>query len=99
MKWRAAALLVCAACGPTDFTKGVPPPKQPPANAVGGFSIQLPAVTMQPGDEAFPCFIFPLELMGPSHIVGGATLNPSLGLHHGNVTSRPSTGTGIRACP
>ncbi len=93
-------LLFFAACGgnPASFTQGKPPARQPPANAVGGFMIQLPPVTLQPGDEVQPCYIFPLDLAGPSHIVGGATLNASPGMHHGNITSRPKTGDGFRMC-
>src|SRR5579864_6872140 len=84
--------------GSSGFTKGHPPARQPPANAVGGFSIQLPTTTMMPGDEILPCYIFPLDLQGPSHVVGGATLNATPGLHHGNITTRPKTGDGIRPC-
>ena len=77
---------------------GHPPLAAPPANIVGGFAIQLPEITLQPGDEQFPCYIFPVELTGPSHLVGGGKLTTSAGMHHGNVTSRPKTGDGIRAC-
>ena len=45
-----------------------------PANVVGGFSIQLPEETLKPGAETFPCYIFPLAISGPSHIVGGGKL-------------------------
>ncbi|HEX6838303.1 MAG TPA: hypothetical protein VF334_17120, partial [Polyangia bacterium] len=92
------AFVGCGGSG-AGFTQGHPPARQPPANAVGGFTIQLPATTLMPGDEVLPCYIFPLELMGPSHIVGGATLDATPGLHHGNITTRPKTGDGIRACP
>ncbi len=96
-----AALL--GACGggtmpPQMFTQGAPPARQPPADAVGGFMIQLPPMTLQPGDELLPCVVFPLDVMGPSRIVGGATLNATPGLHHGNITTRPSTGSGVRPC-
>lgn len=92
-------LLTVVGCGgSSSFTQGRPPARQPPANAVGGFMIQLPAVTLMPGEEVLPCYIFPLELQGPSHVVGGATLNATPGLHHGNVTTRPKTGDGFRAC-
>lgn len=78
---------------------GKAPRKSPPMNPVGGFSIQLPKVTLKPGDERSPCFIFPLDLKGPSHFVGGASLTVGAGMHHGNITSRPKTGEGIRPCP
>jgi hypothetical protein len=81
------------------FTAGAPPRQSPPDPVVGGFSIQLPSITLAPGDEQFPCFIFPMELQGPSHLVGGAQIVAQAGMHHGNVTSRPSTGSGVRACP
>ncbi len=92
-----------AACGDNVTIEAPPtarpPLKQPPANVVGGFQIQIPETTLAPGDEIQPCWIFPLELTGPSHIVGGAVLRTEPGLHHGNITTRPSTGTGIRPCP
>jgi hypothetical protein len=65
---------------------------------VGGFAIQLPDFTLEPGEERFPCWIFPLEVEGPSRVVGGGLLNTTAGMHHGNVTTRPSTGTGFRPC-
>ena len=98
------ALVALAACsssgapGPS-FTQGTTPRQAPPSNVVGGFTAQLPPVTLQPGDEQYPCFIFPLDVQGPSHLVGGAQVIAQAGMHHGNVTSRPSTGTGIRPCP
>ncbi len=102
MRQRAPILLLLAfaGCGGSGagFTQGHPPARQPPANAVGGFTIQLPSVTLMPGDEILPCYIFPLELSGPSHIVGGATLDTTPGLHHGNITTRPKTGDGMRNC-
>jgi hypothetical protein len=92
-----ALFLVVAGC------RGVPtgalPPQAPPPNAVGGFSIELPPVTLQPGDELLPCFILPLVLDGPSHVVGGARLTTGgPGMHHGNVVTRRATGTGVRSC-
>jgi len=77
---------------------GKPPLAQPPANIVGGFSIQLPQVTLMPGDEIQPCYIFPVDLTGPSHTVGGGKLTVTSGMHHGNITTRPKTGDGIRPC-
>jgi len=78
---------------------GTPPLEEPPAHTVGNFSIQLPDTLLGPGDEVTPCWIFPLEVTGPSHFVGGAVVHTQPGLHHGNVTTRPATGTGIRPCP
>lgn len=82
-----------------SFTPGHAPRNEPPAAVVGGFSLVLPEQTLAPGEEAFPCTIFPLVVEGPSHLVGGAKLDAGRGMHHGNVTTRPSTGEGIRACP
>lgn len=100
LDWLAALALVagCGGSSPSPFTQGRPPARQPPANAVGGFMIQLPPMTLMPGEEELPCYIFPLEITGPSHIVGGATLNATPGLHHGNITTRPKTGDGFRMC-
>ena len=83
---------------PVTPNVGHPPVAEPPANVVGGFGISLPPTTMAPGEESFPCWVFPLELDGPSHIVGGGKLVASPGLHHGNVTTRPVTGQGLRPC-
>jgi hypothetical protein len=88
-----------AETSPPSFTHGTAPRQAPPNHVVGGFSIQLPPVTLAPGEEQFPCFIFPLDLQGPSHLIGGAQVQAPPGMHHGNVTSRPSTGTGVRECP
>jgi hypothetical protein len=72
---------------------------------VGGFTIDLgdpslKPIVMKPGDEMFPCVVFPLELMGTSHIVAGGMLTTSPGLHHGNITTRPTDGMpGIHPCP
>lgn len=105
-------LVVCAACSSTDVTPqpvedpppapnlGQKPRAERPAYVVGGFEIQLPEMTLAPGEERFPCWIFPLEVTGPSMIVGGAKLTTSEGMHHGNITTRPVTaGEGIRPCP
>lgn len=95
-----------AACGSSSsssssqgFTQGTKPQQGPPANVVGGFSIQLPSYTLKPGEEELPCWIFPLDITGPSLLVGGAQLTSQPGMHHGNITTRPSTGTGMRPCP
>jgi hypothetical protein len=94
------ALAICAACSQTPPADGLghPPLAKPPANIVGGFSIQLPTTTLMPGDEQQPCWIFPVDLTGPSRLVGGAKLTVSRGMHHGNITTRPKTGEGIRPC-
>jgi hypothetical protein len=85
--------------GPVEPNLGHPPKAGPPADVVGGFAIQLPEMTLQPGEESFPCWVFPLELSGPSLIVGGGKVDADPGMHHGNVTTRPITpGQGIRPC-
>jgi hypothetical protein len=83
---------------PVVVDKGHPPKASPPAHVVGGFAIDLPEATLAPGEETFPCWLFPLEIDGPSRIVGGGVLHTGPGMHHGNITTRPSTGTGIRPC-
>ncbi len=103
MRRAALLLLISAGCGgaagPPTIPVGEAPPKQAPPYTVGGFTAQLPALTLQPGDEVLPCFIVPLDLQGPSHLVGGARLTVGPGMHHGNLTGRPSTGSGVRTCP
>ncbi len=84
--------------GGNGGTPGTLPEQGPPPNAIGGFSIQVPEITLQPGDEKTPCWVFPLELNGPSRFVGGASLTTAAGLHHGNLTTRKKTGEGIRPC-
>lgn len=74
------------------------PPSGPPKNVVGGFKIEVPRTTIGPSDDIYPCWVFPLELTGPSHFVAGATMIAGNGLHHGNVTTRPKTGEGVRPC-
>lgn len=78
--------------------KGSAPAAATPANTVGGFSMQLPAVTLAPGEESTPCWLVPLEVHGPSRVVGGARLTAPPGLHHGNITTRTKTGDGVRPC-
>ena len=58
----------------------------------------MPATEVPPGSERFPCWIFPLDVTGPSRIVGGGKLVTQPGMHHGNITTRPKTGEGIRPC-
>jgi hypothetical protein len=102
----ALALLALAGCGdetaeappPAAPNLGHPPAAAPPANVVGGFHIDLPALVMQPGEERFPCLVFPLEVEGPSNVVGGGKLTTGPGMHHGNITTRPKTGEGVRPC-
>jgi len=99
----AVLVLLLAACGeeagvPAPPPVGMPPPGEPPANIVGGFKIELPEETLAAGAETYPCWIFPMEVTGPSMVVGGAVLRTAPGLHHGNITSRPKTGEGIRRC-
>ncbi len=85
--------------GSTVVDTGHPPDQGPPKQVVGGFSIAVPAEVLASGDETHPCYIFPLELEGPSRIVGGGKLVVGAGMHHGNITARPKTGEGIRPCP
>jgi hypothetical protein len=66
---------------------------------VGGFVAEMPPSTLAPGDETYPCMIIPLELEGPSRIVGGGSVTVGNGMHHGNITARPKTGEGVRPCP
>ena len=75
------------------------PRQSPPANVVGGFSVVLPDLVLQPGEEVTPCYIAPLEIVGPSRMVGGGVVNVGPGMHHGNVTARLKTGEGLRPCP
>jgi hypothetical protein len=103
----ALTLTATTACGGAEdagvvlpaFSQGKPPLRQPPANVVGGFSIDLPAEELAPGEERTPCYLFPLEIQGPSHIVGGGVLHAAPGMHHGNITTREKTGEGFRPCP
>lgn len=103
------ALALVSACGGDDTPPpvepevpgpnlGQKPRSAPPAHVVGGFSIQLPEVVLAAGQEAFPCWVFPLEVDGPSRIVGGGKLTTTEGMHHGNITTRPKTGEGLRPC-
>lgn len=96
-------VLLAAACddappASTPPPVGMPPLGEPPAHVVGGFTIALPATELAPGDERHPCWIIPLEPTGPSRLVGGAVLRTTPGLHHGNITTRPKTGEGLRPC-
>ena len=110
--WAAGALAVAATlagCGDETVPVsappepgvpvGHPPRRAPPAHAVGGFGIDVPEVTLMPGEEQQPCFIFPLDVTGPSRVVGGGSLTVGVGMHHGNITTRPKTGEGVRMCP
>ncbi len=100
-------LSVLAGCGSSSEPEpgagsagggGTLPEQAPPENAVGGFSVELPVTTLAPGEELEPCWIFPLEVEGPSRFVAAAQLTTGEGLHHGNITTRKKTGDGIRDC-
>jgi hypothetical protein len=93
------ASIVSACTGDPVAPVGVPPIGEPPAFVVGGFQIAVPEMTLAPGDEIEPCWILPIELVGPSTVIGGAVLRTGPGMHHGNITSRRKTGEGIRTCP
>ncbi|MFO0611763.1 MAG: hypothetical protein U0414_04185 [Polyangiaceae bacterium] len=71
----------------------------PPAFQVGGFKVDVPEQTLQPGEETYPCFIAPLDRTGASRVVGGGSLTVTAGMHHGNIVARPKTGEGFRPCP
>ncbi len=81
---------------------GQPPRKAKPPNVVGGFSMALPKVTLQPGEEKSYCFAAPITMTGSSYMVGGAVLRVGKGMHHGNVTTRPQRttkpGGGVVGC-
>src|SRR5262249_36493198 len=78
---------------------GHAPNAAPPSHVVGSFKISLPPITLAAGEEQEPCFIFPLTIDGPSRVVGGGKLTVGPGMHHGNITTRPKTGDGVRMCP
>jgi hypothetical protein len=90
---RAALVLVllggCSGPSAPTIPEGRPPLKQPPANAVGGFTLDVPDETVAAGTEAWPCWVVPLTVDGPSHMVGGAALTVGPGMHHGNIVARP----------
>lgn len=77
---------------------GVKPKQGPPENRVGGFEIQLPDYVLEPGQEETPCYLFDLDIDGASRFVAAAMLETTVGLHHGNITTRPKTGEGLREC-
>lgn len=99
--------VVAFACAPPEpsppnedwnLPVGRPPAAAPPANSVGGFQIELPARTLQPGEETEVCFALPLDLRGPSRMVSAGVVTTGPGLHHGNITTRGRTGDGVRTC-
>ena len=55
-----AGWLGCSAQKGPTIPGGRSPLRQPPANAVGGFTLDLPSVTVPPGEQAWPCVIVPL---------------------------------------
>ena len=67
-------------------------------NLIGEFSIQIPTATLQPGQESFPCYIFPLVIDGPSRFVGGAVVDTTPGLHHANIVTRKKQSDVMRKC-
>lgn len=93
----ALILAGCAGAEPTS-KQSDPVVEGEPANTVGGFSAQIPAEQLEPGDETTPCWVLPLEVEGPSRFVAAASLTTGVGLHHGNITTRPKTGEGVRPC-
>lgn len=98
-----ACLLGLGACGDagaadTSLPQGRPPAPHAPAGAVGGFAIEVPPITLQPGEERSPCTLFPLVLRGPSRVVSAAVLTTGPGMHHGNITTRKKRGEGVRPC-
>lgn len=96
---QAGGALALGACGDSAGGGGHLPEAKAPDNAVGGFAIELPAITLQPGEEQEPCYVLPLTLNGPSRLVSAAVLTTQPGMHHGNITSRAKTGDGVRTCP
>ena len=100
----AAAALACSPMepggGPADpsLPPGRPPAAAPPANSVGGFDIELPPLTLAPGEEREICYALPLVLRGPSRMVNAGVVTTGPGLHHGNITTRARTGDGVRPC-
>lgn len=99
--------LILAACadssGPltpdeTSLSMGRPPIGKAPENAAGGFAIEIPEETLLPGEEREPCYVFPLDVRGPSRLVTAGVVTTQSGMHHGNITSRGKTGDGVRTC-
>jgi hypothetical protein len=80
------------------LTSGRPPVLRKPDNAVGGFFMEIPEMTLLPGEEKEPCYLFPLEIAGPSRLVNAAVVTTQAGLHHGNITTRHKSGDGVRTC-
>lgn len=81
-----------------DLGQGEKPTASPPNDVVGQLGIQLPSIGLEAGEERFECWVFPLQVEGPSRIVGGGRLQTGPGLHHGNITTRPQSGEGVRRC-
>src|SRR5262245_8834483 len=77
----AVASAACALSGCAEetgvnpaFAEATPPPQEIPRHTVGGFSVEMPAITLMPGEERTPCYLLPLEIEGPSRFVGGGRL-------------------------
>jgi hypothetical protein len=114
MRWVALSLAVVACSGSKDenvvvadaalptIPVGHPPSRTKPPNTVGGFKLEIPKITLQPGEEKIVCWVGPLKVEGPSRMVGGGVLRVGKGLHHGNVTTRPRRPDSVdyvRVCP
>jgi hypothetical protein len=99
---RSWLVVLLAACGDNVVVSEPPvggsPLQESPAHTVGGFRIDIPETVLSPGEEIEPCWIFPLDVTGPSRLVGGAVLRTHPGMHHGNITTRRKTGEGFREC-
>ncbi|MCS6912845.1 MAG: hypothetical protein RMK29_11760 [Myxococcales bacterium] len=90
--------LVCCVPADDQLPASRPPLPAPPEGTVGGFGIDLPPFVLQPGEERLPCYVFPLDIQGPSRVVAAGSLTTGPGLHHGNITTRRKTGEGFRLC-
>lgn len=115
MRWLLLSIAVVACSGSKEETastgdagtlptipEGRAPNRAKPPNTVGGFRLDIPKITLQPGEEKIVCWVGPLKVEGPSRMVGGGVLRVGKGLHHGNVTTRPRRADSVdyvRVCP